>query len=484
MKTQSSVLRPHDFLFLLLLATYIVAGMALVPFHGDEATQIYMSRDYAYQLLQRDLSLVTYRDPPVSAQEQDLRLLNGTINKYLIGLSWHLVGFSVDDLNEQWDWGGDWNYNQQNNHAPSEALLLVSRIPSTLLLAAGAVAMFGLGWQLGGRPAAYLAALFYALNPVLLLNGRRAMMEGSFIAFSLLTVLAALWWLKLPSPPTPLPQGEGRRGGQLRQWVATISLGVAAGLALASKHTALFTVTAVFGACLIWIVYEWVRHHLTPSPAPFPEFREGENMPALGKSPSLNSGRDLGWGRLAQLSVASLLAFAVFYMLNPAWWGDPLARAGQVLERRQELLSEQTAVFGGYDGFGEMLAGFGRQVLIAQPQYSEAPGWGSYIGDQIARYEASPWRGLTMGGAVVGAFALGALVIVGVWTLLWAKDIPTSTRWLIGVWALTMIVTTALLTPIEWQRYYLPVYPVMGLLAAAGGWSIIRVIQRVRLTRV
>ena len=86
MKLRSSVFRLLDLLFLLALAAYVVAGMPLVPFHGDEPTLIYMSHDYDYQFIQRDLSLVEYSDPPISAQEQDLRLLNGTINKYLIGL--------------------------------------------------------------------------------------------------------------------------------------------------------------------------------------------------------------------------------------------------------------------------------------------------------------------------------------------------------------------------------------------------------------
>ncbi len=131
--TQHSALSTRhffDLVWLLILAAYILAGTFLTPFHGDEATQIYMSRDYAYQFLQGDFDRVRYHDPPVSAQEQQLRLLNGTLNKYLIGLAWHLGGFTLDQINEQWDWGADWNYNQQYGHAPSEALLQISRIPS------------------------------------------------------------------------------------------------------------------------------------------------------------------------------------------------------------------------------------------------------------------------------------------------------------------------------------------------------------------
>src|SRR5690606_28851836 len=124
-----------------------------------------------------------------------LRLLNGTVNKYLIGLAWHLGGFELSDVNEQWDWAGSFEYNMTYNHAPSDELLVVARMPSSLLMASGVVLMFLIGRIVGGRPAAYAASLYFALHPALLINGRRAMMEGSLIAFSLLTGLAGLWWL-------------------------------------------------------------------------------------------------------------------------------------------------------------------------------------------------------------------------------------------------------------------------------------------------
>jgi hypothetical protein len=147
-------------------------------------------------------------------------------------------------------------------------------------------------------------------------------------------------------------------------------------------------------------------------------------------------------------------------------------------------LNEQTALYGGYGGLGDALAGFLRQTFVAQPQYFEVSGWESTIGDQIARYESSPLQGITIGGSPVGAVILGALVVIGIWTLVRNRTIPVSTRWLIGTWMLAMVVTTALLTPIEWQRYYLPVYPAIGLLASLGAWWIIRTIRVMWLTKV
>ncbi len=442
--------RIFPYVWILALAAYVLMGTPLVPFHGDESTQIFMSRDYAYAFIQRDLGKLLYSDAPISATEQHLRLLNGTINKYLIGLAWHLKGFTIDNINEQWDWGADWNYNQQNNHAPSDALLAVSRWPSAILLAAGVAVMFAIGNAAAGKPAAYIASLYYALNPALLINGRRAMMEGSFTFFSILVVLAGVWLATKPS----LWRG--------------ILLGLAAGLALASKHTALFTVGAVFATALIYLLYQSMR---------------GQDDSAV-----------VEYLILPYLIIAAIIAGLTFYALNPAWWGAPLDRARMVFDLREDLLNTQIQVFGHYPDLGAQLDGFLRQSLLVQPQYYEVGGWEIPLHDAIIQYEASGWSGVSVGGTLYGAAILCVMIGAGIWGLIrpvrltldflpaaWRKEEPSTSgaRWIIGIWALVMVGTTLLLTPLEWQRYYLPVYPAIGLLTGIGISQIIRVIRKV-----
>ena len=117
-------------------------------------------------------------------------------------------------------------------------------------------------------------------------------------------------------------------------------------------------------------------------------------------------------------------------------------------------------------------------MFVAQPQYYEIPAWQGYIGDQIARYEASIYHGVSLGGSLIGGVALLVLMLVGFWAFWRDRALAGSTRWLIGVWALAMLLTTALLTPLEWQRYYLPAYPAVGLLAAYGVVWVVRMIKR------
>ncbi|MFQ3565779.1 MAG: phospholipid carrier-dependent glycosyltransferase [Aggregatilineales bacterium] len=408
---------------LVLFMIYVIGGMAIAPFHGDESTQIYMSRDYAYLFIERDLDRVRYQDPPLSSTEQHLRLLNGTVNKLLIGAMWHAAGFTVDDLNEQWDWGAGPEHNQANGHAPSSALLRVARLPSTLLLAASIPLIYILGALFNWR-AGLLAAAYYTFNPALLLNGRRAMMEGSLIFFSLLTVLAGVSLLRA-------------RGGRL--WGACLLLGAAAGLALASKHNAIFVVLPVFAVA-------------------------GLVGAAQSAAPAA---RRAGVKRIAALIVAGLLALLIFYALNPAWWGDPFVRAHQVLDLRADLLAGQAQAFGGYASLRDQLEGFFRQAWIVVPQYYEAAGWEEFLSEQIDVYENAVWRGIRLGGTAAGALALIALSSYGVWRLVRGFTLP-GLRLLVGTWAAVALLSTALLTPLEWQRYYLPAYPAIGLLAAIG----------------
>jgi hypothetical protein len=55
-----------DAVWLVALALYILAGYDDVPFHGDESTLTYMSRDYHDLVQRRDLDSVLYRDPPAT----------------------------------------------------------------------------------------------------------------------------------------------------------------------------------------------------------------------------------------------------------------------------------------------------------------------------------------------------------------------------------------------------------------------------------
>ena len=232
-------------LYLLALMLYALAGTPLAPFHGDESTLIYGSRDYFDQFVARDMQRVmNLRDD--DPMDHNLRLLDGRVQTYLGGFAYHLTGGMADGLNQPWLWGAPAQFNLDDGHVPDDRLLMAQRWAMALLLALSIPAAYGVGAQMGGMWGGLVMATLVAVSPNLALNGRRVMMEAPLLLFSLLTALAAL---RIAASHLQ-PATSGRRTA-----VYLLLLGLAAGMALGSKHSALFTVAPLFAALGLWMLW-------------------------------------------------------------------------------------------------------------------------------------------------------------------------------------------------------------------------------------
>ncbi len=419
-----------DLLWVGFLALYAFAGYALVPFHGDESMLIFMSRDFAYQFIQGDPSQLYYDESKPLDLEQNLRLINGTVNKYTIGLAWYLNGFTLEQINGPWYWEDSYEDNASYGTLPSQALLHTSRLPSALFLTGSVVLLFFAAKLFAGRPAAYMATLYYALNPAVLLNGRRAMMEGSLLFGGLAVLLCAILFVRA-------------RGW--RMWAVTPFLALAAGLAVSSKHTNVFIVASVFIGCALHALAHTRR----------------QGMHFLLR-------------RAGGLLVAGVVGMGVFFALNPAWWASPVDAATFTLQERAALLRGQVAGHGGYDSLWEQINGFYQQVFVGEPMLYEVVSFREPLAEIVATYNASPVEGVRLPGAsvvLVTAFGLGLVCLFSVSPL---PDINADARWVVGSYATLTTLFVLFVTPLEWQRYYLPVMPVVALIAPLG---VIRVVR-------
>ena len=71
-----SLARLLDILLILALATYVLLGVPLTPFHADEATQIAMSRDFFIQFVDGDYDRLRY--DPIRSMPDVLRCIAPT----------------------------------------------------------------------------------------------------------------------------------------------------------------------------------------------------------------------------------------------------------------------------------------------------------------------------------------------------------------------------------------------------------------------
>ncbi|MDE2821541.1 MAG: glycosyltransferase family 39 protein [Chloroflexota bacterium] len=500
-----------DVIWLALLSVYIMGGAAIVPFHGDESSKIYIGRDYYYLFLEGEREKLSQQAKRSAGPGQyRANLASGSISNMIYGWLAASSGYAITDLNDDWHWGLDYRENLESNRVPEARLLWMARLAAAAQLAAAAALVYAFARISINRPTALLASLFFAAHPTLLLNGRRAMQEGSHLLGIMLVLVMAAWLIRE------------------RRWRGYALLGACAGCAIAAKHSSAFTVAIVFLAIFGLSVYERLpglrgtklaSAFATPSPGPLPRSNgegeprsreddthsrnrydaapakaiiapklrsslhcnggnggneggktKGEREPELiGHEPMRRAPRPrLDMRPFTGILLAGIIALLVFYLLNPGWWEAPLATAGEVMSERTELLQRQAGVYGGYQSLSQQARGFFRFVLIGEPQYFEDKAWAGYteISEQIQFYEGSGWAGATIGGNALAGLVMSALVAAGMILLIRDRDISLQNRALLLFWGGGIAAIVFALTPLPWARYYLPVLPFTLMMAA------------------
>jgi hypothetical protein len=425
--------RLADGAFLLALIVYMLIGTPQVPAHGDEYMQMAMARDW-FALRRGDLDAITFREAPGLLAQTDpymhLRLINGVIDKYLIGLAWELDGRREADLPGIYVWEQPLAWNVSRGNVPADDAVLLARWPSAILVALGVIPMFALGWHLRLRSLAYPAALLYALHPAILINGRRAMMEGGLILFS----LAAMAWLVA----VIFAEHSATASGIVRRLPAAARytvLGLLIGLAVAAKYSGIIVAGAALTAAL-----------------------------AAGLV------RDRSWRRplapLVRVGWAAGIALLVWFALNPAYWRDPSGALRAMLSERAWLL--ETQAHGSpltYTSAIQSLEALIIEPFLTAPQYYEAPTWAEVLNADVGAYQRSAVNGWDW-GPVIGLILTG-LALIGLIALVYDALHRDLIAWAILAWAGAAVVGS-LPIPFAWQRYYLPLTLVAIVLAAEG----------------
>ncbi len=401
----------------LLVALMIAALTALqlwgideVPFHPDETSLLFQSRDL--ELIVEDPGGMAWRAEAALDRQLQYRLLNPPLPKYILGVGRRLAGYGPDAVSTDWDWGGYWELNVQSGALPTIELLRGARLASTVLLPLTLLAIYLVGRRLQGPTAGIAAVLLLGTSALLMLHGRRAMSEGALV----LGVCVAAYGIVT----------AGRR-----PWLA----GLGAALAFSAKYSA---------APLL----------LAGAVAAFLPERAAETIR----------------GRLRRVLIFGLSAAFVIALLHPVLWAQPIGAGKAMWQERQSLLNGQVETALAFtpeavmDTAGKRVLVFVVHLFSLPLQYFEVGNYVEAQSAEIQRYDADVLRHL-MRGSIGGSIYL-ALTLAG---LLLSLRIPPErpvqrrTGRLLamagGLQALALLVVI----PLPFQRFYLPMIPFISL---------------------
>jgi 4-amino-4-deoxy-L-arabinose transferase-like glycosyltransferase len=407
-----------------LYLVFLLATLPSVPFHPDEATYIFMSRDWDRIFTLGPLSICWnasgQSDPLQAERERD-----GPLTRYTIGAARALGGMAATDSN--WDWSADWEQNLRRGALPSAALLFLARIPQVLLLFLAVLLMARIGWRVGGGVGAVSAGVLLAVNSQALLHGRRAMSEAGLL-FGMILVIAVLLEQKRESSPA------------LRMLLFPLLAGAALALAVSAKYSALLMAPVALAGMFLYA---------------------DSAMP-----------RRLVLGGLLRTLVLIFGFAAVFLTLDPVFWCNPFGAFSAAVVERGRLLGEQIAALQTAGPRSVLQSPILRvlalpyELFLAPPAVWDIPNYAAQTAAAEQAYLAQPLNTLTAGGILSAVFAVlaGAGLIVSVVRLFRKQaDAPSI---LVLIWTACVLIGILVGVPILWQRYYLPLIPVSAALAA------------------
>lgn len=264
------------FAFTLVVSVLYWLGVSAVPFHPDEATYLFASRDIE-TLIKNPDDLIYQSGAPFS-QFQRLHMIDAPLTRYLVEAARSLA--SQPALVVDWDWSLTWEQNQAAGALPSEGQLTAARFGPAALFPFSLVLMYLTGIRLGGRPTGWIAAVLLACNALVLLHTRRAMAESALLFTTLLSLFLILSMNR-------------------RRWLLAIPVG----LAFCAKQSAVGLIL-VAAAAVIW----------PPS------------------------GEKFNWRKSAlHLAFYGLLLVGIYFVLNPFLWRTPITAFDKSIELRSEL---------------------------------------------------------------------------------------------------------------------------------------------------
>jgi 4-amino-4-deoxy-L-arabinose transferase-like glycosyltransferase len=411
-----TALRRIDWIFVIAcvcLSVFSLWGISTVPFHPDESTLLYMSSDLD-SLVSDPASLVWAKDNE-NDPKQHYREIDAPLTRYILGIGRSLSGLSSPQTD--WDWSKSWQENRLAGALPDIRLLFAGRLAVTLLLPISLFLIYRIGSRTSNPVCGIFAVLLLGTNALILLHNRRAMAEGALV----FGILFALWSFLV---------------GDRHPWLA----GIGMALAFNAKYSAI----ALLPVGLLSVYWSST-------------FRANSV-------------------RRAVRTVGQYLGVFIFVTiaLNPYLWRQPIQALQASWASRQELLSHQVsdtlrlAPEQALLSPGKRIAAMTFNLYLLPPIFSEAANYRIQTGPSEETYLSIPGHNLMrnkLGGGILLTLTLFGLASA---TLSMRRISPDQRRTIVIILLATIAqaVTLILLIPLPWQRYVIPLVPMICIWVA------------------
>jgi len=383
-------------------------GVASVPFHPDESTQIYMSSDF--ELFFKDIKSLYYTPTSNTDPKTTYRLLDAPLTRYIIGVGRTIT--QTDPLQNDWSWSSSWSENVANQSLPDNQQLLVSRYSASILFPFSLLLMFFIGKKIKGDWTGWVAMILFATNGLVLLHTRRAMAESAL----LFTLLLALWMLLYCYK---------------NKWLIAIPIS----LAFLAKQTTSF----LFPAGIFVLIL------------PFREFfSQWKNM-------------------LKNIFLFITVSILIIFLFNPFLWKNPVQSIQAAVEARKGFSLRQSEEINQINpdqylsNISERFIAIISQTFIAPPAFEDIGNYHEEIEPTAISYFNNPlnklFRGFFYGGICAILSILGLTI-----TIRNIRGLSHDSTILLISFALAFL--TCFLFVLPFQRYYLILIPFICLFSA------------------
>lgn len=180
-----------------------------------------------------------------------------------------------------------------------------------------------------------------------------------------------------------------------------------------------------------------------------------------------------GFGRLIAIggfcALTLLSTAAVFFILNPVLFGDPVSAAREMIQLRQDLLAQQLAVNDPISVLSDPLSRLPamlRTIWFDAPSTWDAPVYLDQLRPLAERYFTQPvtagWPQPWSGIVAACTFGLGLTAAIN------RARRGAVSGGVVLAWLVALIAGLMLTIPLDWQRYFVPLLPAFSLLSAYG----------------